>query len=62
MADSLARALSEAFARYGLLVKVVPIRDEHRGGIRRLLGTMDRTLGALAEAGGDGGETLQISG
>ena len=28
VADSLARALSEAFARYGLLVKVVPIRDD----------------------------------
>lgn len=28
VADSLARALSKAFARYGLLVKVVPIRDD----------------------------------
>lgn len=28
VADSLARALSEAFARYGLVVKVVPIRDD----------------------------------
>lgn len=28
VADSLARALSMAFARYGLLVKVVPIRDD----------------------------------
>lgn len=28
MADSLARALSKAFARYGLVVKVVPIRDD----------------------------------
>ena len=28
VAESLARALSKAFARYGLLVKVVPIRDD----------------------------------
>lgn len=28
VAESLARALCEAFARYGLLVKVVPIRDD----------------------------------
>lgn len=28
VADSLARALSKAFARYGLVVKVVPIRDD----------------------------------
>lgn len=28
VADSLARALCEAFARYGLLVKVIPIRDD----------------------------------
>ena len=33
---------------------------EREGRIRRLLGAVDGALGVLAEAGGDGGESLQI--